>query len=92
MLGTREHTLDSQVQQLEEHFQRLTVANSKTVGLALNRLLPVQEARVELLLQQLTQLNSFEQRAFFSVLEEQRRKGFLTGRCPPSRGLLFSDN
>lgn len=76
--GARDRTIDMQMQKLEEQFQRLTTDNRKIVSLALNRLLPVQEARVALVLQELTQLNSFEQRAFFSVLEEQRRKGFLT--------------
>ena len=78
LLRTRERSIETQTQQLDEQFQRLTVENRKTAGLPLNRLLPVQEKRVALILQQLTQLNSFEQRAFFSVLEEQKRKGFMT--------------
>jgi len=76
--GARERSIDTQMQKVEEQFQRLTADNRKIVGLALNRLLPVQEARVALVLQELTQLNSFEQRAFFSILEEQRNKGFMT--------------
>lgn len=78
MVGARDRSIETQTQALEEQFHRLTVDNEKTVHLALNRLLPVQEQRVAMLVKELTQLNPFEVRALFAVLEEQRRKGFWT--------------
>ena len=77
LLNERTRALDSRTLTFRDTFDKFTLDNAKSVHLALNRLLPAQEQRVDMVLRELTQLSTVEKRAFFAVFTEARKQKFM---------------